>query len=81
MTDGDHITKHGAPIPVYLSERTKIGRMLEALQQMHFDSRDEGKVVLDRVARNFLLHATRTAAADPEQTVHEVLRQHGPVRR
>jgi hypothetical protein len=40
---------HAPPIPVYLSERMKVARMLEALQQMRFDSRDEGKVILDRV--------------------------------
>jgi hypothetical protein len=76
--DGDSVSK---PPMVYLSEGTKVGRMLEALQQMHFNKHEEGRLVLDRVARNFLIHASRAAAADPDRTIHEVLRQHGPVRR
>jgi hypothetical protein len=80
--DGDSVTKRAAPpVPVYLSEDMKIARAVQVLEQLTFDSRQQGKIVVDRVARNFLLHAARAAAADPEQTVHEALRQHGPVRR
>jgi hypothetical protein len=78
---GNSVSKHAAPIPVYLSERMTVARMLEALQQMRFNSREEGKVVLDRVVRNYLIHAAHTAGADPDQTIHQVLAQRGAVRR
>jgi hypothetical protein len=76
------VTKQSAPLPSFLSESMKISRLVEVLEHLPFDSREQGKLVVDRVTRNYLVLASRTlAAADPEQTVHEVLRQHGPVRR
>jgi hypothetical protein len=48
---------------------------------MRFDSHDQGKVVVDRVTRNFLICASRTAAGDPDQTIHDALAQRGAVRR
>jgi hypothetical protein len=80
--DGDQTSaKRAPPLPTYLDERMKVARLVEALQQLDFNSRNEGKIVVDRIARNFLLHATRTAAADPDQTIHDVLARRGPVRR
>jgi len=49
---------------------------------LHFNSRDEGTIKVDRVARNYLLLASRSlAAADPDQTIHDALARCGPVRR
>ena len=73
MRDGDHITKHAPlPVPASLSEHMKIERLVAALEQLSFNSRDEGKIVVDRVVRNFLICASH-AAADPDLTIHQVL--------
>ena len=56
--------------------------MVEVLEGLPFDSREQGRIVVDRVTRNYLVLASRTlAAADPEQTIHQALAQRGPVRR
>jgi hypothetical protein len=77
----DAPSKHAAPDPAYLSEHMKVGRMVEALEQLRFNSRDQGKIVLDRVARNFLVVCASHAAADPDLTIHDALARRGPVRR
>jgi hypothetical protein len=60
----------------------KIERLVAALEGLHFNSRDEGTIKVDRVARNYLLLASRSlAAADPDQTIHDALARCGPVRR
>jgi hypothetical protein len=70
-----------APIPAYLSEDMTPARLVEVLEQLPFNSRDQGKVVLDRVARNFLVACASHAAADPDQTIHDALARRGPIRR
>ena len=83
MTDGDQsVTKRSAPLPVpaYLSSHMKIERLVAALEGLSFNSRDEGKIVVDRVVRNFLVCASH-AAADADLTVHQAVARRGPVRR
>jgi hypothetical protein len=83
MAEGDErvITKHAPlPVPAYLSEHMKVARLVETLEQLPFNSRDEGKVILDRVVRNYLVSASR-AAADPDLTIHQALARRGAVRR
>jgi len=75
------VTKQSAPLSSFLSESMKISRMVEVLERLPFDSREQGRIVIDRVARNFLVSAGRTAAGDPHQTIHQVLARRGPVRR
>ena len=76
------VTKQSAPLLSFLSESMKISRMVEVLEGLPFDSREQGRIVVDRVTRNYLVLASRTlAAADPEQTIHQALAQRGPVRR
>ena len=76
------LTRQSAPLPSFLSESMKISRMVEVLERLPFDSRNQGKIVLDRVTRNYLVLASRTlATADPEQTIHQALARRGPVRR
>ena len=76
------VTKQSAPLPSFLSESMKISRMVEVLERLPFDSREQGRIVVDRVTRNYLVLASRTpAAADPEQTIHQALARRGPVRR
>ena len=76
------VTKQSAPLPSFLSESMKISRMVEVLEGLPFDSREQGKLVVDRVTRNYLVPARCTlAAADPEQTFHQALARRGPVRR
>jgi hypothetical protein len=83
MTDGDQSVTKRAPVlsvPAYLSEHMKIERLVEALERLSFNSRDEGKIVVDRVTRNYLMHAAH-AAGDPDLTVHQALARRGTVRR
>jgi hypothetical protein len=75
------VTKPSAPLPSFLSESMKISRMVEVLEGLTFDSREQGRIVVDRVARYYLVLASRTLAADPEQTIHQALARRGPVRR
>jgi hypothetical protein len=79
--DGESVSKHAPPLPVYLSERMKVGRLVEVLERLPFNSRQEGRLVIDRVVRNYLIHAAHAAAADPDQTIHQALARRGPVRR
>ena len=76
------VTAQSAPLPSFLSESMKISRMVEVLEGLPFDSREQGRIVVDRVTRNYLVLTCRTlAAADPEQTFHQALARRGPVRR
>jgi hypothetical protein len=64
MTDGDQsISKH-APMPGYLSEMMSVSRMVEVLEGLHFNKREEARLVLDPGVQAFLIRATKTAAAD-----------------
>jgi hypothetical protein len=38
-------------------------------------------LVIDRVVRNYLIHAAHAAGADPGQTIHQALARRGAVRR
>jgi len=51
--DGDSVTRLAPLLPSYLSENMKVGRLVEVLEQLPFNSRQEGRLVLDRIARNF----------------------------
>jgi hypothetical protein len=76
------VTKQSAPLPSFLSESMKISRMVEVLEGLPFDSREQGRIVVDRVTRNFLVAcASHAAGADPEQTIHDAMARRGPVRR
>ena len=72
------ITGADALLLVHLNERMKVGRLVEVLEQLPFNSRDEGKLVLDRVVRNYLVHASQAVAGDPAQTIHDALAWRGP---
>jgi hypothetical protein len=47
------VTKQRAPLPSFLSESMKISRMVEVLEGLTFDSREQGRIVVDRVTRNW----------------------------
>jgi hypothetical protein len=65
MTDGDQsISKHASPIPGYLSEMMSVGRMVEVLEGLQFNKREEGRLVVDPGITNFLIRAAKAAAAD-----------------
>src|SRR6516165_5857297 len=58
----------------------KISRMGEVLERLPLDSREQGRIMVDRVTRNFLVTcASHAAGADPEQTIHDALARRGPV--
>jgi hypothetical protein len=71
------VTKRNAPLSSFLSESMKISRMVEVLEGLPFDSREQGRIVVDRVTRNYLA-SRNLAAADPEQTIHQALARRGP---
>jgi len=53
ITDADKpVTKRSAPLPSFLSESMKISRLVEVLERLPFDSREQGRIVVDRVTRN-----------------------------
>ena len=81
ITGADAPSKHAPLLPVHLNQRMKVGRLVEVLEQLPFNSRDEGKLVLDRVVRNYLVHASQAVAGDPDQTIHDALARRGAVRR
>ena len=72
------VTKRSALLPSFLSESMKISRMVEVLGGLTFDSREQGRIVVDRVTQNYLVLASRTLI---EQTIHQALARRGPVRR
>jgi hypothetical protein len=76
--DGDTVTKH-ATIAGYLSEQMSVGRMVEALEALHFNKREQAHLVLDPGVQAFLLAATKAAAADHlDQKVRHVWRSIRP---
>ena len=64
MTAGDSVSKHAAPMPGYLCEQMTVGRMVEALEALHFNKREEARLVLDPGVQAFLIRASKAAAAD-----------------
>jgi hypothetical protein len=53
---------------------------LKSFEQLPFDSHQQGRLVIDRVVRNYLIHATHAAAADLQLTIHDLMARRGPVR-
>ena len=81
ITGADAPSKHAPLLPVHLNQRMKVGRLVEVLKQLPFNSREEGRLVVDRVVTNFLIVAAHATGADPEQTIHQALARRGPVQR
>jgi hypothetical protein len=81
MTDGDSVTiKHAAPMPGYLCEQMTVGRMVETLEALHFNKREQASLVLDPGVQAFLIAAAKAAAADPNQKVRHARRGIRPPR-
>jgi hypothetical protein len=74
MTDGDSVSKFAPPMPGYLSEMMSVSRMVEVLEALHFNKREEARLVLDPGVQAFLIRATKAAAADPNQKVRHAWR-------
>jgi hypothetical protein len=51
-------SKHAA-IAGYLCEQMTVSGMVEALEQLYFNKRDEARLVLDRGVRDYLVRAIR----------------------
>ena len=62
--DGDSVSKPAPPMPGYLSEMMSVGRMVEVLEGLHFNKREEARLVLDPGVQAFLIAAAKAAAAD-----------------
>ena len=64
-TDDESVSKHATPIPAYLSEQMSVARMIEALEDLHFNKKyGEGRLVIDEGVQAFLIAAAKAAAAD-----------------
>ena len=62
MTGAGESTKPAPPIPAYLSEQMSVARMVEALEALRFNKREEARLVLDPGVRDYLVRASRAAA-------------------
>ncbi|HKD93042.1 MAG TPA: hypothetical protein VKB56_14110 [Terriglobales bacterium] len=62
--NGDSVIKPASPMPGYLCEQMSVARMVEALEALHFNKREEARLVLDPGVQAFLIAATKAAAAD-----------------
>ena len=60
--DSESVAKHTPPIPGYLCEQMTVGRMVEALEALHFNKREQASLVLDPGVQAFLIRATKAAA-------------------
>jgi hypothetical protein len=45
--DGDSVSKLAPPIPGYLCEQMTVGRLVEVLEALHFNKREQGQLVID----------------------------------
>ena len=64
MTDGESVSKHAPLFPVHLSEQMSVTQLVQHLEALHFDSHEEARVMIDPGVQNFLIRASRAAAAD-----------------
>jgi hypothetical protein len=62
--DDRTIAKRAPPLPGYLCEQMTVGRMVEVLEALHFNKREQASLVLDPGVQAFLIRATKAAAAD-----------------
>ena len=60
VTDDDQISKHAPPIPSYLCEQMTVGRMIEALERLQFNKREEARLMIDPA----LIRATKAGRVD-----------------
>jgi hypothetical protein len=60
MTDGNCVSiKFAPPVPGYLCELMTVGRMVEALEGLHFNKREQANLVLDPGVQAFLIRAAK----------------------
>jgi hypothetical protein len=79
--NGDSVSKPAPPMPGYLCEQMTVSRMVEALEGLQFNKREEARLVLDPGVTNFLIRATKAAAADHlDQKVRHTWRSIRPPR-
>ena len=62
--DGDSASKLAPPISGYLCEQMTVSGMVDALERLQFNKREEARLVVDPGVQNFLIRATKAAAAD-----------------
>jgi len=60
MTDGNSVSiKPAPPVSGYLCEQMTVGRMVEALEGLHFNKREQASLVLDPGVQAFLIRAAK----------------------
>ena len=68
-------------MPGHLSEMMSVGRMVEVLEGLQFNKREEGRLVVDPGVAAFLVRASKAAAADHlDAKVRQVWRSIRPAR-
>ena len=60
--DGDSASKLAPPISGYLCEQMTVSGMVEALERLQFNKREEARLVVDPGVQEFLIRASRAAA-------------------
>jgi hypothetical protein len=65
MVAGDNSANRYAPLPsTYLDEQLTVTQLAQRLEELQFDKHEHARVVIDPGVQNFLLRATKAAAAD-----------------
>jgi hypothetical protein len=57
-------SKHKPLVPTHLDEQMSVAQLVQRLEALHFDSREEARVMIDPGVQAFLIRATMAAAAD-----------------
>ena len=64
MVAGDSSVNRYAPLPaIHLNEQLTVAELAERLQTLHFDKYEYARIVIDPGVQNFLIRATKAAAA------------------
>ena len=64
--DSESVAKH-APLYLHqtcLDEQLTVAELAERLETLHFDKHEHARILIDPGVQNFLLRATKAAAAD-----------------
>jgi hypothetical protein len=64
VTDADAPSKHAPLPPLCLDEQMTVAQLAQLLETLHFDKHERARVMLDPGVQNFLIRATKAAAAD-----------------
>jgi hypothetical protein len=74
-------SKHAPLHPVHLDEQMTAAQLVQRLEALRFDSHEEARVMIDPGVQNFLIRASKAAAANhPDAKVRHLWRTIPPTR-